>query len=125
MRAARIDRMKLTDAHSAQITCEDVPASSRELNKYGASAICAAVIKSGAPPDRTLYVVNLILPSDAAAAILPGFNLDDKIAEASIVSIAGDCILLSRGCVRRPPRHRAWLMTISAAALAELEESAR
>ncbi len=88
--ASGSSRNELTDAYSVQLTDEAVQALSRGLNKYGASPIGAAIVKSLAPPDQSPYVVKPIVPPGDAAAILFGFNLDDKITGVSIVSMAGD-----------------------------------
>jgi hypothetical protein len=72
------------------LTDEAVQALSRELNKYGASPTAAAIIKSRITPDQAIYLVKLIFPRGDAAAILVGFNTDDKITGISIVSMAGD-----------------------------------
>jgi hypothetical protein len=92
MQSGQIDRSKLTEAYSAQLTDEVVQALSRHLKEdnYGAPPVGTKVLRTRTLGEQTFYVVKLVFPRGDAASLLIGINTDNKITGISFLSMAGD-----------------------------------
>ncbi len=90
MEAGQIDRTQLASSYSAQLTDDAVRAMSRQLKRYGASPTNAQVLRTRSIDDQTFYLVKLVFPRGDSAAMLVGFNTEDRITGIDFVSMAGD-----------------------------------
>ena len=90
MQAGKLDRTRLTDAYSAQLTDHAVKEMSRRLNDYGAPPRSAEIMKSHTVGDQTFQLVKFHFPRGDAASFLFGFDAEGKIAGIGLTMMAGD-----------------------------------
>lgn len=90
MMAGRTERSQYAPAFAPQVTDAAVAATSRDLNRYGATPLRAEIVKTEKDGDQSFATVKFVFPPGDATSLMFGFYAAGKITGVAVGGMAGD-----------------------------------